>query len=293
MGRAVTEGHIRLLSRFTRNFSVAFDGDEAGKKAAFRSLPTFIAQKIKPKAFVLPAGKDPDDFIREEGLKAWNSLEETSLLLFEVLIEATRKKYAEDTDGQIRAWEEIKPMLALVQDPVEHSLFKRKIAEELRLDEKWLGGVKQKIGTTSKTKMEFKRPLEEKLLVASLLFAPSLKEQFSVQDVRGFFTDSELKKVAEEILESEEEQSYALSHLPQAMPKDLEIWVREMGLVEEESNENWEQVFKDCLKKIEKRNKTNHLILLNKSIKEAEAAKDEKQLLQLLGEKKRLMEVHK
>ena len=53
------------------------------------------------------------------------------------------------------------------------------------------------------------------------------------------------------------------------------------------------QVFKDCLKKIEKRNKTNHLILLNKSIKEAEAAKDEKQLLQLLGEKKRLMEVHK
>ena len=67
LGTALTENHVRLLKRWTQNVVLVFDGDQAGQTASERSLVQFFKHDMMPQIFVLPEGKDPDDFVNEEG----------------------------------------------------------------------------------------------------------------------------------------------------------------------------------------------------------------------------------
>ena len=62
-GTALTENQIQLLRRFSRNVLVLFDGDEAGVKAALRSIDMLLAEGMQIKLLVLPDGEDPDEFV--------------------------------------------------------------------------------------------------------------------------------------------------------------------------------------------------------------------------------------
>ena len=62
-GTALTESQIQLLRRFSRNVLVLFDGDEAGVKAALRSIDMLLAEGMQIKLLVLPDGEDPDEFV--------------------------------------------------------------------------------------------------------------------------------------------------------------------------------------------------------------------------------------
>lgn len=70
LGTALTDNQLKLLWRITPNPILCFDGDEAGQRAAFRAadlaLP-LIGPGRSVRFAVLPAGKDPDDLVRDEG----------------------------------------------------------------------------------------------------------------------------------------------------------------------------------------------------------------------------------
>lgn len=88
LGTALTEDQVRLLWRMTPEPILCFDGDSAGKKAAFRAvetaLPLLRAGHSLGFAF-LPDGLDPDDLIRQEGPEALNLVLQRALPLAEVL----------------------------------------------------------------------------------------------------------------------------------------------------------------------------------------------------------------
>ncbi|MCK4847327.1 MAG: DNA primase, partial [Deltaproteobacteria bacterium] len=67
MGTALTPEHIRRLKPYAKTIYTLFDFDEAGVKAAVRGLGLFLEAGIEAKIIVLPEGKDPDDFLKEEG----------------------------------------------------------------------------------------------------------------------------------------------------------------------------------------------------------------------------------
>jgi len=73
LGTALSEDHVNLLSRFTENITLVFDGDSAGKNAMRRAVEPFLSNDMIPKVVVLPTGKDPDDIVRSEKLK-WDQL---------------------------------------------------------------------------------------------------------------------------------------------------------------------------------------------------------------------------
>ena len=74
LGTAFTPEQSKLLSRFTKRVVINYDGDSAGIKAARRAIEHLLPQEFDIKVLVLPDGKDPDDFIRENGLDAYNEL---------------------------------------------------------------------------------------------------------------------------------------------------------------------------------------------------------------------------
>jgi DNA primase len=70
-GTALTSGHARLLRRFTERVVVNFDQDEAGQKAARKSLDILAEEGLKAHVVELPEGHDPDTFLKAEGVEAY------------------------------------------------------------------------------------------------------------------------------------------------------------------------------------------------------------------------------
>ncbi|MCL2540193.1 MAG: DNA primase [Firmicutes bacterium] len=74
LGTALTPGHVKELKRFSNNIVLCFDGDEAGKKAAQRSIDIILAEGLSCKVAVLPDGFDPDDYLNRHGKEAFTKL---------------------------------------------------------------------------------------------------------------------------------------------------------------------------------------------------------------------------
>ncbi len=70
-GTALTGSHARLLRRFTETAVLNFDQDEAGQKAARKSLEVLLEEGIRVRIVELPAGHDPDTYIKAEGAEAY------------------------------------------------------------------------------------------------------------------------------------------------------------------------------------------------------------------------------
>ena len=62
-GTSLTEQHLNLLSRFSKNLVFAFDSDKAGVEAAFRGIKKSLAMDFDVKILDIPAGSDPADII--------------------------------------------------------------------------------------------------------------------------------------------------------------------------------------------------------------------------------------
>jgi DNA primase len=63
-GTALTNDQIRLISRYTKNITILYDGDEAGIKASFRGIDLILEQGMNVKIVLFPEGEDPDSFAR-------------------------------------------------------------------------------------------------------------------------------------------------------------------------------------------------------------------------------------
>ena len=105
LGTALTEDQIRLLWRMAPEPVLCFDGDAAGRRAAFRAVETVLPH-LKPGFSVqfafLPDGLDPDDLIRQHGAAAFQVVLDTKLLpLFDVLMQ--REEQAGPVGAHARA----------------------------------------------------------------------------------------------------------------------------------------------------------------------------------------------
>ena len=64
-GTSLTEGQIRLISRFTKNVTVIYDGDSAGIKASLRGIDMILREGLNVRTVLLPDGDDPDSFAQK------------------------------------------------------------------------------------------------------------------------------------------------------------------------------------------------------------------------------------
>ena len=70
MGTSLSLEHAKILKRFFNEVVLIYDGDDAGKKAAFRSLDIFIKGDFIPSVIFLPRDEDPDSFLQNKGPEA-------------------------------------------------------------------------------------------------------------------------------------------------------------------------------------------------------------------------------
>lgn len=74
LGTAFNNFHVQTLQRFVDSVVVCFDGDNAGKKAAVRSLEPLLNANFDVKIVTIPENKDPDEYIKKYGKEEFENL---------------------------------------------------------------------------------------------------------------------------------------------------------------------------------------------------------------------------
>ena len=126
--------HVRTLLRHTDRLIYAFDGDNAGRKAAWRALENSLEalQDGKEISFLfLPEGEDPDSTIRAHGQAAFlRLLDNDTLPLSAFLVRELASGLKLDTqEGRASLLKQAKPLLEKITAPMLGSLIQRQIAE--------------------------------------------------------------------------------------------------------------------------------------------------------------------
>ncbi len=122
LGTALTAEQVRLLRSCCPEAVLLFDGDEAGMKAAKRAVPLFLAEGMEGKAALLPAGHDPDSFVREQGAEAVQELIGTAQPLPEFVFAALVKEHGQTLDGKSKIMEELAELVRLIPSRAKKEL---------------------------------------------------------------------------------------------------------------------------------------------------------------------------
>ena len=139
MGTALTEEHIRLLSRYTKELVLCLDNDAAGMDATQRALALLKNSDIAVKVVQLPrrqnengemVKQDPDDYIKNFGGEAFESLMSRSENSVEYRLRVIQGKYDLGGDEQKAAFlQEAAGVIAALSSPVEREIYGGRAAE--------------------------------------------------------------------------------------------------------------------------------------------------------------------
>ena len=118
-GTALTDRHVRLLRRFCSRTLLSFDPDSAGEGAAARSGELLLAHGFQVNVVQLPAGEDPDGYIRQHGRNAYVERLRTSRpYLEDVLDRAVSGRDLSRAQEKRALLDRLKPVAQAIQDRV-------------------------------------------------------------------------------------------------------------------------------------------------------------------------------
>jgi DNA primase len=135
LGTATTPEHFKRIFRLVNEVIFAFDGDRAGRAAAWRALQHALPEAREGREIrflFLPDGHDPDSLVGEEGRESFEKRLDSTLPLSEYLVNELRSQAdLSHADGRARFAELARPLLTRLTEGVYRELVLKRIAEAL------------------------------------------------------------------------------------------------------------------------------------------------------------------
>jgi DNA primase len=140
LGTAATRDHLERLFRHAPEVVFAFDGDRAGRDAAWRALNTVLpimGEGRQVSFLFLPEGEDPDSLVRKEGSEEFSKRVRSAMPLGEYLLDTLAAQVdLSRLDGQARLVELARPLVERLPAGVFRDLMMEKLAEKARVNSK-------------------------------------------------------------------------------------------------------------------------------------------------------------
>ena len=137
LGTATTPEHLQRIFRLVGEVVFCFDGDRAGRAAAWRALENAVGelkQGRQVRFLFLPEGQDPDSLVREEGAAAFEARLADALPLSEYLIrELSTRSDVGSVDGRAKLVELARPLVRRIPSDVYRELLLAQLAEAVRM----------------------------------------------------------------------------------------------------------------------------------------------------------------
>lgn len=130
LGTALTEDHAALLSRYTDQVMLIYDGDEAGQNATKRAIPMLEKAGLQVKVLQMRDAKDPDEFLKKYGADRFKLLLEESSNRVEYQLRAIQKKYDLALDDQrVQFIAEAAEYISTLGNAVQREIYGGRVAE--------------------------------------------------------------------------------------------------------------------------------------------------------------------
>lgn len=127
LGTALTNEQARLLKRYAPEIWVSYDGDSAGQHAIMRALEIFEQEDIRARVLFFPDNLDPDEFIRQRGLDAFEHLRPLKAAEYRMQ-RAKEDLDLSDDDQRIEYAKRCAQILSKVREPVELETYLQTLA---------------------------------------------------------------------------------------------------------------------------------------------------------------------
>lgn len=129
LGTSLTPEQARLISRYTNEVIIAYDNDEAGRKASKRAISLLEKLDLKVRVLSLTGAKDPDEYIKSKGVDAFRNLLEKSENHIDYRLQSVVDKYDLSIDEQKVAFvKEAAETVAQLPGSVERQVYSMRIA---------------------------------------------------------------------------------------------------------------------------------------------------------------------
>ena len=164
LGTSLTEEHAVLLSRYTENVVLIYDGDEAGQRAAQRAIPMLEKAGLSIKVLRMKDAKDPDEYLKKFGADKFKLLLEESSGRVEYQLDAIRKKYDLREDAQrIKFVQEAAELLSALPSAAQREIYGHREAEAGKISYE---AMKLEVNKAFKRRMAREKKKQEKIDMA-------------------------------------------------------------------------------------------------------------------------------
>ena len=312
LGTALTQDQVRILKGYAHRMVLVYDSDDAGIKAALRSIETFGKEEVDARITVLPAGHDPDSYLFEFGHESFMKFASNAESVMAFLISSAVKKHGLSVEGKIRIVRDLAEPLATVSDGVARSLYIKELSERVGIEEAAVlekvrktsafpkGGVMQVerpphisrkdadntgiAGTVRKNAPNGKWSRLERQIIAMMLQYPAILPEIGNRNLLELFEDDVMKSIGQLVLARQDLIKDRVSEIISLIDdpeKKSDIARLAMGedVWDRESCLNILARFESCRKRSEKK--------LIEQIKRAEEQNDVELLEKLLKKKQK------
>ncbi|HQV00023.1 MAG TPA: DNA primase, partial [Bacteroidia bacterium] len=164
-GTSLTVDQIKLISRFTKNITVLYDGDAAGIKASMRGIDLILQEGLNVRVVLFPDGDDPDSFAKRvttETLQTYLNAEAKDFMLFKTSLLLAENN--NDPIGKAKLIRNIVETIAIIPDAIIRSTYTKQCATLMDMAEAILiqevNSIRRKT-VTSQPAVELEIPIEE------------------------------------------------------------------------------------------------------------------------------------
>lgn len=185
LGTATTGMHVQKLLRHADDVVYCFDGDDAGRRAAWRALENSLSQVADGKniSFLfLPQGEDPDSFVRKNGKAGFEKLLGEALPLSAFLLrELSARVDLKSEEGRARFLQSARPLVTQITAPALGLMLRKRLADLAGVSQSELQALYQiKLQARPQVPQKFARkaPSIARKLLQLLLYQPQLAANF-------------------------------------------------------------------------------------------------------------------
>jgi len=297
LGTAFTQTQAKLLRRFGQRVTLMFDGDAAGRKAVHAAYPLLRKADLNARVAALPAGADPDSYLRAHGVEALQRVVDGASGIVEYLIDAAAERVGTSAAERAEAVGSLGPILMAVGNPVEIELYIQRIAQRFSITDPRVVREQLRRGVHSGAKQADKRrgegplttmvapssgrvklPQLQSELLGALLDKPALFRSPYAANLKELLTVAELQSIFSAAAAQFEERGTldAPRLLGQLAGNTATDWLQERLSVEAYSDDaQAEEVLRTRIPFLAKQNIESELPLLAQRIQLARQRGDE------------------
>jgi DNA primase len=164
LGTALTEDGATLLSKYTDQVVLIYDGDNAGQRAAQRAIPILEKAGLQVKVLQMRDAKDPDEYLKKFGADKFKNLLEESSNRVEYQLNAIRKKYdLREDDQRVKYIHESAELISSLPSAVTREVYGRRVAEAADIS---FEAMKLEVNKAFKRRMDREKKRQEQIDLA-------------------------------------------------------------------------------------------------------------------------------